>query len=62
LSRRGKARTIVAVEVVGTHGISALFRGTYVALHATPSANVDESASENQRTSAPESPVSVRTQ
>ena len=62
LSRHGKARTIVAVEVEGTHGISALFRGTYVALHATPSANVNESASENQRTSAPESPVSVRTQ
>jgi thioesterase domain-containing protein len=55
LARHRKARTIVAVEVEGTRGLSALFRGTYVALQATPSANVNE----HQRTSAPtaEQPV-----
>ncbi len=43
LSRYGKARTIVAVEVEGTRGISALFRGTYVALQCN-------GVSERQRT------------
>jgi thioesterase domain-containing protein len=61
LSRHGKARTIVAVEVEGTRGISALFRGTYVALmqrRQRTSANVSErqrtsaNVSERQRTSA----------
>ena len=32
LSRHGKARTSITVEVEAAHGISALFRGTYVAL------------------------------
>jgi thioesterase domain-containing protein len=32
LSRHGRARTVIAVEVEGPRGISALFRGTYVAL------------------------------
>jgi thioesterase domain-containing protein len=32
LSRHGKARTIVKVEIEAAGGISALFRGTYVAL------------------------------
>jgi thioesterase domain-containing protein len=47
LSRHGKARTIVAVEVEGTHGISALFRGSYVALDAT---SVNTGDSEHQGT------------
>ena len=32
LSRHGKARTIVAVEVEAAHGVSARFQGTFVAL------------------------------
>jgi thioesterase domain-containing protein len=39
LSRHGKARTVAAIEVEGPRGISALFRGTYVALETT---NVSE--------------------
>jgi thioesterase domain-containing protein len=33
LSRHGKARTTVAVEVEGPQGVSARFLGTYVALN-----------------------------
>ena len=32
LSRHGKARTIVEVEIKAARGVSALFRGTFVAL------------------------------
>jgi thioesterase domain-containing protein len=32
LSRHGKARMIVAVDIESARGMSALFRGTYVAL------------------------------
>ena len=48
LLRHGKARTVVAVEVQGSHRVSARFLGTYVALGTT---NVNE----QQRTPAPDS-------
>jgi thioesterase domain-containing protein len=42
LSRHGKARTIVVVEIEGPHGISAQFRGTYVAFANERQRNVNK--------------------
>ena len=43
LSRHGKARTIVTVDIEGGRGIAAVFQGTYVALGTTPSSPGTES-------------------
>jgi len=43
LSRHGKARTIVTVDIEGGRGIAAVFQGTYVALGTAPSSPGTES-------------------
>ena len=46
LSRHGKARTIVTVDVEGGRGIAAVFQGTYVALRTNPSSPGNQNLSD----------------